>query len=451
MKTFWLAWGLLCVGMAADAQKPKVKPPDTPALITPGSRANGRPGRITARVRPLCPIRLGGVFTLGLGDSGNLLEDSAAQSVKLSEENRQWIAANCDVVSLPASCLMPDTFPKIVKEQPLFTGLLFLFGSTISESGNAWGNVGGWQPRMTAWTLRGKDGQELPNPDKQAHWMDYGNAEWAVHWSREMFNQARKYGAAGSVIAELPTDNALTGGSFVEGAVTTGNWLRAAHKPNPYLFIPSAAGFDELAGHATLPTPPGTEEPELSGRLWDEFFPAANGAWDENWLAPCGSDELLPEDTRERHMEAADRAARNDMVYIAAGAYHNDAELEFLLASYLLVVHKQGRLVFQPMPQLPFFEREDAGHSFAVFRQQIMSRRAYFDVPLGGATQERHLLPGLSTRIWRRAFQAGAVYVNSEDNRSETISFGGPVRRVNGEIVRQIVLPPHSGAILLDM
>ena len=42
--------------------------------------------------------------------------------------------------------------------------------------------------------------------------------------------------------------------------------------------------------------------------------------------------------------------ARNGQVFIAATPYRNDAELEFALASYLLVVHHQGRLVFQPMP-----------------------------------------------------------------------------------------------------
>ena len=33
--------------------------------------------------------------------------------------------------------------------------------------------------------------------------------------------------------------------------------------------------------------------------------------------------------------------------------YHNDLELEFALASYLLIVHNQDRVVFQPMPVRP--------------------------------------------------------------------------------------------------
>ena len=329
-----------------------------------------------------------------------------------------------------------------------------MFGSSLSENAGAWGNAGGWNAQAAAWTLRGRDGKELPNAEPQTHWMDYARPEWATHWGLQMTAQARQYGAEGSVIAELPTGgNALAGGTADEAAriKTTGDWLRIAHDRSPLLLIPSALGFDALAGHPTLATPPGTEQPELSGRLWDEYFPVTSGAWDENWLAPYWSDELQSEDTRELHLEAADRAARNDMVYIAAGAYRNDNELEFLLANYLMVVHRQGRLVFQPMPQLPFFEREDAGHSFAVFKQQIMSRRAFFDVPLGVALQERHVLLGLPVRVWRRVFQAGVVYVNSEDDRSITIPLGGPMKRVTGEVVREIALPPHSGMILLYM
>ena len=409
-----------------------------------------------ARVRLQCPIRLGGVFTRGLADNPDWQEDSAAQSVKLSEANRAWMAQNCDVAAFPAVCLQPDTFPKTVREQTLFTPLLLAFASTLSEKPSVWGDVGGWEPRMSAWTLRDRQGREVPPPQQNSHWMDFANLDWAAHWQAQMATQVKAFGAFGAVISELPVANTAVGDNLAKYrtpsalADATSEWLRAVKTGNRFFVIPSALGFDRVAGHATLPTPPGTERANLRGSLWDEYYPVSDGAWDEGFLLPYWTDEIPSEAVREMRLEAADRAGTYGQTYIAAGAYHNAAELEFLLASYLLVARRQGRMVFQPMPISPLYDRDDAGRSFAVFKQQVISRRAYFDVPLGNATRERRLIVGMDTRVWEREYANGIVLVNSEDERSAVLRFSAEMRRVTGEKIREITLPPRSGLILLN-
>ena len=409
-----------------------------------------------SRVRLQCPIRLGGVFTRGLGENPNPLEDSAAQNGKLSEANRAWMAQNCDVAAFPSVCLSPDTFPKTLAEQTLFTPLLLAFASTLSEKPNVWGDVGGWEPRMAAWTLRDRSGKEVPPPQENAHWVDFANLDWAAHWRTQMAAQVKTFGAFGVVVSEMPVANIIADDNLANyrtptsRADATGDWLRAVREPHTFFVIPSALGFDQVAGHATLPTSLETEQPNLSGSLWDEYYPVSDGAWDEGFMLPHWTDDVPSEATRELHLEAADRASRTGQPYIVAGAYRTDAELEFLLASYLLVAHRQGRTVFQPMPILPFYDRDDAGRSFAVFKQQVISRRAYFDVPLGNAKRERRLIIGMDTRVWQREYANGMVFVNSEDERSAVLRFSTEMRRVTGEKVREITLPPRSGLILLN-
>ena len=72
--------------------------------------------KVLVKVRPLCPIRLGGVVLRGLGDSPDPQEDSASAGTKLSDANREWLAANCDVAALNTVNLQPDTFRKIIGE-----------------------------------------------------------------------------------------------------------------------------------------------------------------------------------------------------------------------------------------------------------------------------------------------------------------------------------------------
>ena len=309
---------------------------------------------------------------------------------------------------------------------------------------------------MTAWTLRDRSGKEVPPPQENSHWMDFANPLWAERWQAQIFKQTQAYGAYGAVISELPVANTSVGENLANYrtptalADATGDWLRAVKAGSRFFVIPSALGFDHVAGHAVLPTPPGTERPDLGGSLWDEYYPLSDGAWDEGFLSPYWTEDVPSEDVREMHLQAADRVGAFGQTYIAAGAYHNDAELEFLLASYLLVARRQGRMVFQPMPILPLYDRDDAGRSFAVFKQQVISRRAYFDVPLGFATRERHLIIGLDARVWRRDYSKGAVFVNSEDERSAVLRFTPAMRRVTGEKIREITLPPRSGLILLN-
>ncbi len=403
----------------------------------------------TPRIRPQCPVRLGGVFTLGLGENSAEWEDSAALGVKLSADNQHWIAANCDVVALNPVNLTPDTFPAISKEQRLFTPLLLLSAAMLSEQPGYRGSVGGWKPEMEPWTLRGSDGKEVPYPVKGGHWMDFANTDWAAHWRDRAQALVRQYGAQGVVAADLPLANLYVGEDLAQykteadRIAATTSWLHAVRAPERYLMIPSARSFGHIVGHATLATPPGTEETDLSGRLWDDYYSLMDGAWAESWVHWYN----LSEDDWEIALEAADRAGRSGQVFIATAIYHNDAELEFDLASYLLVVHTQGRCVFQPMPILPD-AGTDAGRSLAVLRKQVAAKAAYFNVPLGFPLQERHTIATEGGTVWRRAFTNGVVYVNSSEKRTCTLQLGGALERVTGEKVRQVVLPPQSGVIL---
>ena len=445
---------LICFLMGAAAPPPKS--PTLPASQKAPPGKGAPPGGVrtsnlpTPRIRPDCPIRLGGVYTqdLGIPASGNEMVS------RLSADNQHWIAENCDVAALYASCITPETFPALVKAEPAFTPLLLLYASTIYEQPDYRGNVGGWKPEMAAWTLRDSHGIEVPHPDKGGHWMDFAGEAWAAHWRGRALDQMKQYGAQGVVAAEMPLGNTFVTTELAgyktpaDRADATARWLKAARAPGRLPIVPSAIGFDSLAGHKTLLTPKGTEEPELSGRLWDDYFALMDGAWAEGWIHPYWVDDPLPENIWEIEEEAADRYARSGMVFIAAAAYHNDDELEYDLASYLMATHRQGRFVFQPMPILPN-QPADAGFSLAVLRREIAAKSAYFNVNLGAALQERHTVPATGGSVWRRAYQRGVVYVNSDNNRTITVLLGGLLKRLNGDSVHEVMLPPHSGVILL--
>ncbi len=433
------------------------------------------------KVRGQCPIRLGGVFLRGLGDEtakssvprsvkGTRAKSYAAKSPaskvgaktaftsgqsKLSNANRDWVAANCDVAAFSRTSLQPDTFRVMRAAHPLFTPLLYVYASTLYEQADHKGNAGGWRTEMQNWTLRDVKGVEVAHPDKGGHWMDFGDAVWAAHWRAQVAQQVGQYGAQGVVAAELPIGNTFVPAALQKYKTTadrlkaTTQWLDAARSPEQFMLIPSAIGFDSVAGHATLPTPPGTREPELPGRVWDEMYPLVGGAWAEGWVTPYWSGVALPDAQWELHIEAADRADRSDQVMIACAAYHNDDELEYVLASFLMAYHAQGRLCLQPMPLRPG-QSPDAGYDLNAFRREIAAKSAYFNAPLGQAQQERHPLRVDGGDIWRRQFQGGDVYVNSDDNHARTIHFGGWMRRLNGKRLRDLTLPPHHGAILIS-
>lgn len=407
----------------------------------------------TERIRPECPIRLGGVFLMGLGDDSGDYEDSAGKGVKLSDSNRNWLAAHCDLAALSPNTIAPDTFPSLRHQQRLFTPLLYLYASSLYEQPDHKGNVGGWKSQMSAWTLRDHTGTEIKHPDAGGHWMDFGNTQWAAHWRKQTETLARHYGAFGAVAAEMPQANSFVGDDLAkykaqeDRGVAAEEWLRTAVDHGKYLLVPSAVGFDELTGHSTPFYAPGIAEPELPGRYWDQFHTLTDGAWAEGWVHPYWADDPLADRYWELHVEAADRAARTEKVFIAAVAYHDDDELEYALASYLLTAKRQSRVVFQPMPLRPS-QPTNAGLSLAVLKREVAEKAAYFDVPLGVALQERHAITLHDGPVWRRAYQFGDVYVNSDDHRTVTVDLGRPMLSVNGQKWQSFVLLPHRGAIL---
>jgi hypothetical protein len=427
------------------------RPAQAPAKIVPGADPSRDVIPVTQRMLPDMPIRLGGVFTKGLAAVGNVPVSTAAG--KLSQENRDWIAANCDVIALSPTDIDRDTFPSIVKAQKLFTPLLYLYASSLYDTPHR-GSVGLWREDMHNWALRRKDGTEVPYPERGGHWMDFASPDWAAFWSGRLNTLTQEYGAYGTVAAELPLGNTFVGSDLLkyhspaDRAAATMSWLTAVRKGYHNLIVPSAIGFDLAAGHHTPKLHTGLAAPALEPRLWNDFFPLTDGGWCEGWVQPYWDRLPLSESLWETQMEAADRAGILGQVFIAGAAYRNDRELEFALASYLLIEHNQGRVVFQPMPVRPG-EPQDAGFSLATLRREVEQKPQFFRVRLGRGMQERHQIPALGGPVWRRNFQFGDVYVNSSETKTVSVLFAGNMRRVTGAIVRRVELHPHSGAILL--
>ncbi len=421
----------------------------------------------TARVRPLCPVRLGGTYTLGLGENETPLTDSTRLGTPLSADNQKWLTSNCDVVALDAVNIKASTFSEIRALNRLFTPLLYLSATTIFEQPGHRRSISGWEPGMTAWELPVASKSPASNAagairnggETGAHVMNLRSAEWAAHWRKQAGDLVGHYGAQGVLAVQLPTgtrSSATAGVQRTDGYTAdseridaTADWLRAVHDPSRFMLIPSGMGFEALTGKSTLPSE-NQAEPELMGRGWDEFNTAIDGAWCEGWVRPYWTGAALSEQEWEVQLEAADRAVRVGQVFIASAAYHNAEELEYALASYLLVSKSQGRMVFQPLP-LGASEPAFAGFSLAVARREVEKYDGFFNAQLGQAGQERHMLPTPSGNVWRRTYQFGEVYVNSDDRTSRVLAFGSPMRRLDGSQAKSITLPPHTGAVLLYM
>ncbi len=399
-------------------------------------------------VRPACPVRLGGVFTMGFQSS------PFSKQGPISQNNLQWVATHCDVAAFPTTALTVNTFPHINRIYPAFTPLLYFYASCLYVKPHA-GSVGGWDESMAKHVLRNAKQEEVPYPGKYGHWMDMGSRTWAQHWRKMAVIKMARYRAQGTVAAEMPVNNSFVKPmpkqykTFNQRVSATEKWLEGAQSRGRFLLIPAALYFDHSAGHPTLPPPPGLEEASLQGLVWDDLLSLMDGAWMEGWVHRYWKMQPELPQQWEADLEAMDRYGLSGQVFIADAAYHNLSELEFDLASYLLVVHHQGRAVFQPMPLID--GRDDAGFSLDVMKQEVDKLPSYFNPPLGWPVQVRHMVPDGSGAVWTRRFQNGAVYVNSSLTRTITINLGSPMIRLNGKHVQKVVLPPQNGAVMLNL
>ncbi len=117
--------------IAPPPAKIAVKAPSKVSTPPPGNQTDATANPL--RVRPDCPIRLGGVFLRGLSDNPDAQEDSASNGTKLTDTNRDWVAANCDVAAFSAANVQPDTFRQMTRAHSLFTPLLYLYASSLYE------------------------------------------------------------------------------------------------------------------------------------------------------------------------------------------------------------------------------------------------------------------------------------------------------------------------------
>ncbi len=413
------------------------------------------PGEIVRsdRIRDAFPIRLGIVATRGLRDGGPEQEDCARAGIPLGAASENWLASTCDVVVLDAKCITPDTFPRMRAIQKLFTPLLFTYASEVFDDPTAHGTIGVWKPEMSSWQLTDSSGKPLNDEAAHGHWMDCGNSKWAEYFASSSYVLSSKYHSFGVLAADLPTSDTVGDlkpreyKTFASRVDATSSFLTTVHNPSRFMLVASSIGFETLIGRATLPVEKIRTEPQLQGRSWDEMNSVIDGAWCEGWVRPYWAAAPLNENAWEMQVEAADRAARIDNVFIASLAYTNTEELEYGLASYLLACHSQGRLVLQPMPVYPG-EPVDAGMSLSVMQREFNRYRNYFDSPLGGPVQERHEIPATGGEVWRRRFQNGDVYVNSHDRGALTVQLAGPMLTAAGQSITNFTLGPHSGIIL---
>ncbi len=407
---------------------------------------------ITPRIRPAYAVRLGGVFSMGLSKGSTPFEESANLAAKVSDENRVWIGENCDLTAFDYVSLPPRFYAPIVRDHPLFTPMIRVSATKMFENNKHSESVGGWKDELLKAALKPNSKIILPI-DNQAHWMDCSSKEWASHWREQAYLEMRETAAQGVVATDLPVNPKFPlwtsrNDTFPIRLQSASDFLQRVHAPVDYFLNVEATGFNTLAGHTTLPPAYSTGLSELSGRLWDELAPHIDGALVSGWVYPLGAAKPTIEKFWEIELEAADRYARQDKVFIAQAAYHNDTELEYVVASYLLVAHRQGRFVLQPMPVFPG-RRLDAGLSLQVLQKELIDKSRYFNVKLGYSDQERHLISAEGGMVWRRAYDRGIVYVNSSDSITVRILMGGAMQRIDGSRVKLVQLKPHTGCILL--
>lgn len=89
--------------------------------------------KLVPRVRPANTVRLGGVYTLDLGTDKLSFTNAAAHGIRLSPANAKWVGSHCDLIAVDPITVAPGTFRKLTQAQPLFTPLLFLYASYLSE------------------------------------------------------------------------------------------------------------------------------------------------------------------------------------------------------------------------------------------------------------------------------------------------------------------------------
>ena len=439
---------------------PRQTPPEKPASISvrPKNSVADSSGQLpvpTPKMQPENPIRIGGVYLAGLSDEA-LQPNHENAPGKLSKGNRDWIAANMDIIALSWTDIEPATFPTILKTNKLFTPLLFVSASSEYEQERT-GSVGGWTPAMREWTLKDANGKEISHPESGGHWMDYENPSWVQFWISRINSLSDTYGAIGVVASEPPLSVPIDKFSkdLTQASKTTLAWLKSVKPSRKVMLAPSSVGFEVVSRLPIVRKTPGEapdipddlHENQLIGRLWNAYFPHTEGAWSEGWLRPYWSENPVSEQVWEMQVEAADRASFSFQPFIAAAAYKNASQLEFALASYLLVAKSQGRVVFQPMPVFPN-QSPDAGLNLAVLRREMTRWKSYFRVPLGLGIQQRHQIQANGGLVWRRRFSHGEVYVNSSASNTTTIDFGGKMKRLDGTFVRSIRLSPQTGAIL---
>ena len=289
------------------------KPPG--AAAPPVTRARRPVGEIkaTERIRPDCPIRIGGVFLMGLGDEQRRFR-------RIGREGSQTLRSQ---PRLARRALRPG---RAQPEHPR--------SRHLSRPAPPAAPLHAAPLPLRLLALR------TARPQRQCGRLEAGNVgldpaglcrqEDQASRRRRTLDGLRQY-ALGGPLAQ--TDRSAgepvrrvrrgRGGDAAGPTVLSGTiWGSTRHRrsvgrrPKPGCARPGIAAsiscclrpWASTSLPATPPRrcPPGTAEPELTGRYWDQFQALTDGAWAEGWVHPYWADDPL----RRQAVGASPRSRR---------------------------------------------------------------------------------------------------------------------------------------------
>ncbi|MCL5283484.1 MAG: putative glycoside hydrolase, partial [Armatimonadetes bacterium] len=347
-------------------------------------------------IRDGCNVRIGAFLRSGTGQDG-----------KLTAADRVWIAHHLDIVVLNPPVLSPADFPAMQAMNPRLICLLHLDAGGINPTGSD--RVSDWHSTLQKWGM--KVPRNMIGP--QYRLMNPANVKWAEYWRDAAARLVIRYHAHGVVADHLPTDrDSLFNrvGAYrneTDRVKATRTWLKTVKRNRSYLLVAAANGF---AAPAEEDTPYIDWLVTLAGSLWNDFDSLVNGVFVKGWQSWGPSGAMQNERDWEINTASAQRFSRQGRAYLAIVSFKDQAELESLIASYLMAYHTGCRFSLEPVPTSAF--REDGSISLAALKSVYYRFKALFSISLGRPLRDRFRVHDGKWRYWVRPFEKGMVIFN---------------------------------------